>query len=74
MQRLSFKKMLAYVGISQATYWRLQARGEAPPRVQLSPRRIAFFKTDLDEWLLARRVGQLINAPTARQMLDEVRS
>src|SRR5262249_39829340 len=63
MQRLTFREMLAYVGISQATYWRLQARGDAPTRVQLSPRRIVFLQTDLDDWLLGRRIGAFVAAP-----------
>jgi predicted DNA-binding transcriptional regulator AlpA len=59
-----------YLGISIATFWRLIAAGEAPPHIQLSRRRVGYRVEDLDAWLLSRRIGTLINAPTARQMID----
>jgi predicted DNA-binding transcriptional regulator AlpA len=60
-----------YLGISIATFWRLAKAGETPPHIQLSRRRVGYRQQDLDEWLLRRRVGELVNAPTARQLLDK---
>jgi predicted DNA-binding transcriptional regulator AlpA len=60
-----------YLGISIATFWRLVERGEAPPHIQLSRRRVGYRVEDLDEWMLRRRVGTFIGTkPTARQMLE----
>ena len=43
-------------GLSDTTRWRLERRGEFPARVQLSPGRIGWIESQIDEWLLARQV------------------
>ena len=43
------------IGISSMTFQRMRARGELPPAVQLSPRRVGFRLVDLAKWLEDRR-------------------
>jgi predicted DNA-binding transcriptional regulator AlpA len=45
------------VGISGRTWERMEARGETPPKTQLSPHRIGYRVSDLKEWLDARRAA-----------------
>jgi predicted DNA-binding transcriptional regulator AlpA len=58
---------VSYLGISRPTFWRLHKAGKAPPRIQITRRRVGYLLADLDEWLLARRVGTFIGA-TADQI------
>jgi predicted DNA-binding transcriptional regulator AlpA len=43
--------------ISRATWHRLERAGDAPPRIQLSPRRVGWRKRDLMDWLDKRVVA-----------------
>ena len=45
----------AHLGISFRTFTRMEARGEAPPKVRLSPGRVGFLVRDLQAWQDARR-------------------
>lgn len=77
---LLFTEMLEATRMSERTFRRLP-KDQRPRTIQLSERRIAYREEDIEEWLLARRVGALIHGvvpkkreldelPTARQMLD----
>jgi predicted DNA-binding transcriptional regulator AlpA len=48
---------LKAVGLSERTWDRLEARGETPPKTQLSDNRIGYRMVDLMKWLDARRRG-----------------
>jgi predicted DNA-binding transcriptional regulator AlpA len=52
------------VGISRDTWKRMRQRGEIPPVIQLSPRRIGYRIVDLKAWLDARRIGDAPKAAT----------
>ena len=43
------------VNVSAMTWQRMRARGETPPHIQLSPRRIGYRLVDLIKWLEDRR-------------------
>jgi predicted DNA-binding transcriptional regulator AlpA len=42
-------------GVSNRTWDRMQARGETPPVVRLSERRIGYRLVDFQKWLESRR-------------------
>lgn len=43
------------LGISLPTLWRMEKRGELPPRIKLSARAIGWREKDIDEWLEDRK-------------------
>ena len=44
-----------YLGLSTSTLAKQRLRGDGPRFVRLSPRAIAYLRSDLDEWLSSRR-------------------
>jgi predicted DNA-binding transcriptional regulator AlpA len=52
-----FNKLAAVklLGVSERTSDRLERDGNAPPKIQLSPRRVGYRASDLAAWLDARR-------------------
>jgi predicted DNA-binding transcriptional regulator AlpA len=55
MQVLSKKRAAAKAGFVERTLERLIERGQGPPTVQLSARRVGIIDIDLEAWLLKRR-------------------
>jgi predicted DNA-binding transcriptional regulator AlpA len=55
---LTDKQVCELVGISQDTLWRLERKGDAPPRVQLSARRHGRRLADVRRWLAERTVAR----------------
>jgi predicted DNA-binding transcriptional regulator AlpA len=53
---LTDKQVCELTGISRDTFWRLERNGDAPPRVQLSPRRHGRRLADVRRWLAERTV------------------
>jgi predicted DNA-binding transcriptional regulator AlpA len=51
---LTDKQVCELVGISLDTLWRLERKGDAPPRVQLSPRRHGRRLADVRRWITER--------------------
>lgn len=50
-------EVVALVGLGYTTIWRLEKKGEFPARKQLSQSRVAWLRTEVEEWiagLLAR--------------------
>jgi prophage regulatory protein len=45
------------VGLSPVTAWRMLRRGEFPAPIQLSRGRVAWRRTDLEQWLSTRERG-----------------
>ena len=44
-----------FLGISTSTINRLVKKGDFPPKVKISPRRIVFMKKEIDDWIDAKR-------------------
>jgi prophage regulatory protein len=42
------------VPLSDATVWRLERRNEFPRRIQLSPGRVAWRRSEIERWLAQR--------------------
>jgi predicted DNA-binding transcriptional regulator AlpA len=51
---LSRRELIDLLGMSEQTFARLEARGEGPPKIRLSPRRIGYRVCDLKAWQDAR--------------------
>ena len=52
---LNIKEVSELLGISVSTINRLIKRGEFPPKVKISPRRMVFMKHQIQEWIDNRR-------------------
>ena len=52
---LTMKEVSDLLGISVSTIDRLIKRGQFPPKVKLSPRRIVFMKFEIEEWIKEKR-------------------
>ena len=52
---LNIKEVSELLGISVSTINRLIKRGEFPPKVKISPRRMVFMKYQIQEWIDKRR-------------------
>ena len=51
---LTIKEVSKLLGISVSTINRLIKKGEFPSKKQLSPRRFAFMKCDIADWIAKR--------------------
>jgi hypothetical protein len=49
---------ISIAGVSPRTWDRLEARGETPPKTQLSAKRTGYRLIDQKTWLDARRIGE----------------
>lgn len=55
------QQLIAYEGLgpkgiaySKVQLWRLERAGKFPLRVKLSPQRVAWIESEIDEWIAAR--------------------
>jgi predicted DNA-binding transcriptional regulator AlpA len=65
---LTERELSAWVGVSIPNLQRMRSNGTGPRYVQLSPRRIAYRKSDVEVWLTARttnRIGALASVEPA---------
>ena len=49
-------EVLALVGLSYVTVWRLEKSGNFPARKRLSPGRVAWLRSEVEEWIQNRLV------------------
>lgn len=54
---LSKKEVAQKLRISRATFDRLVKKGEFPPGIQLSSRRVGWLEAVVDEWLAKRQIA-----------------
>ena len=52
---LTMKEVSDLLGISVSTIDRLIKRGQFPPKVKLSPRRMVFMKKEIEGWIDNKR-------------------
>jgi predicted DNA-binding transcriptional regulator AlpA len=55
---LTKPQTLKMLGLSSRTWDRLIARGETPPKIQISTNRIGYRVSDLKQWLDRRRMSE----------------
>jgi len=53
---LTIKEVSKLIGISVSTINRLIKKGDFPPKIKLSPRRIVFMNYQVDEWIKKRDI------------------
>ncbi len=65
---LTERDLAVYLGLSLPTLQRQRAAGTGPRFIQLSERRIAYRRSDVDAWLAARTTNRIGGAtvPQAR--------
>ena len=66
MKMISLQAAANRLDLSQSTLRRMIARGEFIAAVQVSPNRVAFVESEVDDWLARRPRGPL-RAPNATQ-------
>jgi predicted DNA-binding transcriptional regulator AlpA len=54
-----------YLGISESTLNKTRLTGNGPPFVKVTPRAVAYRKSDLDAWLEARLRRSTSDSPMA---------
>ena len=52
---LTIKEVSNLIGISVSTINRLIKKGDFPPKIKISPRRIVFMKYQVEEWIDKKR-------------------
>jgi predicted DNA-binding transcriptional regulator AlpA len=62
---LSIDEAAAWIGLSRSTLYR--QLDEMPPRVQLSKRRLAFRRADIEAWILARPEHTVMTSTNVRR-------
>ena len=51
---LTIKEVSNLIGLSVSTINRLVKKGEFPPKVKISPRRMVFMKFQIKEWIVQK--------------------
>lgn len=55
------------LGISKPTLWRMEKRGELPPKIRISKRVVGWRESDISSWLNSRE----IQPSTKEELTDE---
>ena len=50
------KQIKEFTGLSRPTIWRLEAKGEFPPRRQIGPGAVGWLASEVEDWLRSRPV------------------
>lgn len=48
------KQLTELLGLSRTTIWRMENRGELPPRIQLSSGTVGWLASDIEDWFQNR--------------------
>ncbi len=56
MRFLRICQVVAKVGLSRPTIWRLEQTGEFPKRRQLGKNSVAWLEEEVEEWIRSREV------------------
>jgi prophage regulatory protein len=54
MRFMRFKELRQRVGLSRTSIWRLERKGQFPPRRHLSENAVAWVEDEVDQWVRAR--------------------
>ena len=64
MKILRPQELARRLSVSTVTLWRMQNRGELPPRIQISSRAVGWLEKDIEDWLSSQRVTSTISEVT----------
>ena len=54
MRFMRFKEVRQRVGLSRTSIWRLERKGQFPPRRRLSDNAVAWVEEEVDQWVRGR--------------------
>ena len=54
MRVLKLKDVVQLTGLSRVTIWRLEQRGEFPGKIALSPNRVGWLESEVQDWIGSR--------------------
>ncbi len=57
MNILRTHQVMKVTGLSRSTLWRLERRGDFPPRLRLSQNSCGWLAKEIEDWLLSRPRG-----------------
>ena len=58
MKILRTNELAELLSVSKPTLWRMQKRGDLPPKIKLSPRCVGWKEDDINVWLKLRSETQ----------------
>ena len=53
---LTINEVSKLIGLSVSTINRLVKKGDFPPKINISQRRMVFMKSEIDEWIKSKRI------------------
>ncbi|MBO6573156.1 MAG: AlpA family phage regulatory protein [Balneola sp.] len=56
------KQLAKILSISTVTLWRMEKRGELPPRKRISTRAVGWLESDIEEWLNSLQTSTVDNS------------
>lgn len=56
MQLMSIEDLAVYLGDSKRTIYKYIASGDCPPYIKISTKNIKFDMSDVDAWLVSKKV------------------
>ena len=56
---LNSKAVQERTGLSRATLWRLENAGTFPKKKRITPGRVGWLESEIDEWIRSRAVGDI---------------
>ena len=65
MQILNVSEVAKLTGLSRTTIWRLERRGEFPPRRNITPHRVGWFEHEIEEWVETRPICEVGPLPAS---------
>jgi len=54
---LKHEEVIEVTGLSSVSIWRLEGRGEFPKRRKISPNRVGWLASEVDEWIRTRPIA-----------------
>jgi len=57
MKIIRVKQLVAKIGVSASTVWRMERAGTFPKRRKLSPGAVGWLESEVDEWLESREAA-----------------
>lgn len=56
------KELAIILSVSTVTLWRMEKRGELPPRIRISTRAVGWLESDIEEWLNTLQASTVDNS------------
>lgn len=55
---LRHEEVIERTGLSAVTIWRMERKGDFPRRRQVSPNRVGWIASEVDEWIRSRPLAE----------------